>query len=335
MKKLVSELLASIKIKPIVIQMSSEENKTIEPYSLVDARVETGRFAWLDTILRRWAHLLETTLFEKLGVMFEIEAPPAEWMRFEQFCEQITQQPLYIFETQFHGEGILAIDNKFAHACLISTAQARLNNQSSDLPDLNPRNHKKLHLMLQHILKDFEKSWTGIAEVKMVLKKVTSHRFRAKIMIPFEQCIVASLSLQGHGFSTNLTLCFPYLSLDSIFQKQSQKKALPPESLNHYYPELQGHFDKMLQAGQYEVVAELGTVDVQSHAPIQVGDILPLDSIVGKELVLKINGVPVLTGEVGQAEEHYAAKVIAHYETKKEEYRKRPRTFSKIQWPQA
>lgn len=313
--------------------MNKAEEKTIEPYSLIEARVETGRFAWLDIILRRWAHLLEATLFEKLGVMFEINAPPAEWMRFDEFCESIAeQQPLYIFETQSHEEGIVALGNKFAHACLISNAQERLHDQPAHLPELTPHSHKKLHLMLRHILKDFEKSEAGIADLQMNLKKVTSHRFSAKVMAPFEKCVVATLLLQGHGFSSHLTLCFPYLRLDGIAQKQGKKKVLPPDSL-HHHPTFKDHFQKKLQEGDYEMVAELGTVQVQSHAPLAVGHVLPLHSNVGEEIVLKINGMPVLTGEGGKTKEHYAIKVTAPYETKKEEFRKRAHPFSKIQWP--
>ena len=314
--------------------MNPTEEKTIEPHSLIEAQVETGRFAWLDIILRRWANLLETTLFEKLGVMFEIRVPPAEWMRFGQFCESLAQQqPLYIFETQSHEEGIVAVDNKFAHACLVSTAQGRLNDQPTHLPELTPHGHKKLHLMLGHILKDFEKSWAGIAQVSMNLKKVTSHRFSAKVMAPFEKCVVATLVLKGHGFSSPLTLCFPYLRLDGIAQKQGQKKILPPDSLHPHSPKLKAHFHKKLQQGNYEMVAELGTVQVQSQAPLQIGHVLPVHSIVGEEVVLKINGMPVFTGEGGKTKEHYAVKVSASYDTKKEEFRKRSHPFSKIQWP--
>ncbi|MBF0278062.1 MAG: FliM/FliN family flagellar motor switch protein [SAR324 cluster bacterium] len=316
--------------------MAVEENETIDLYNLVDSQVDTGRFPWMDIILRRWAHLLETTLFEKLGVMFETEALPVEWMRFDQFCAGITgRQPLYIFETQANGQGILAVSNKFAHACINQNAKARLQDQSGELPDLDSKSHQKLHLMLQHILKDFEKSWSGIAELKVMLKKVTSHRFRAKIMVPYEKCIVAKIVFHGHGFSSDLALCFPYLSFDSVFQKQGRKKILPPESLDHFYAETREHFRTMLEEVEYEIVAELGTVAVNEQTPIRVGGILPLASSVGREMTLKINETPVLAGEMGQAEENYAVRIIGNFEEKKEKHRKRPRAFNKIKWPQA
>ena len=315
--------------------MAHETNDSIEPYPLIDSHVETGRFPSMDIILRRWAHLLETTLFEKLGVMFETEAHPAERMRFDQFCENITHpQLLYIFETQAHGQGVLAVSNKFAHACLHQTNQARLHDQSEALPQLDATNHQKLHLMLMHLLKDFEKSWSGIAEVTMTLKKVTSHRFRAKIMVPYEKCIVAKLLFHGHGFSSDLTLCFPYLSLDSILHQQSRKKALPPEPLDHYFSDIEQHYQTALQEAEYEMVAELGTVQVNAQTAIHVGQLLPVNSSVGKEMVLKINDTPVLTGEIGQADDHYAVRVIGNFEKKKEAFRKRPRPFTNIRWPQ-
>ncbi|MBF0287283.1 MAG: FliM/FliN family flagellar motor switch protein [SAR324 cluster bacterium] len=315
------------------------ENSSVESYSLVESQVDTGRFAWMDIVIRRWGHLLETTLFEKLGVMFEVSAAPVEWMKFEQFCTDITkQQPIYVFETELYGRGMLVVDNKFAHACLDETAKERLCNQPEKFPDLQANDSKKLHAILLRLLKDFEKSWRGIAEMHLTLKKITSHLFRAKIMLPFERCMVVKLFLTGHGFSSSLMLCFPYLTMDGIAQKQDKKKTLPPEALNHYFANIKKRFEEMLKEREYEVSVELGAATLnmdQGNPSIQIGQILPLQSTVGKELVIKINGAPVLTGEIGQSVDRYAVRILGEYEEKREQYRNRPRPFTGVNWPKA
>ncbi len=319
--------------------MLVEADAAIEPYSLVESEIDTGRYAWMDVILRRWAHRLETTLFERLGIMCEVSADAAEGMRFEEFGKQFsTQCPIYIFETDFHGSGLMVLDNRFAHACLQPNAKARLQEQPDTVPHLNTKSHQRLQNLLVSLLRDFKKSWQGVAEVRLFLKKVTTHFFRAKVMAPFEKCIVTRVRFRSHGFTSHLTLCFPYMTLDRILQREGKKSTLPPEQLENYYSDVQDHFRQKLEDCDYEVVAELGSIELSAHhgqPSIQVGQILPLQSVIGSELTIKVNNQPVLTGTIGQTEDFYAVQVVGDYQEKKAEFRSRPRSFNPIRWPQA
>ena len=312
--------------------MRDESKGSIALYNFNDSQLKIGRFPWMDIVIRRWAHLLETTLFEQLGIVFDIETPLVEWMRFEQFYTDIKRrQPLYIFQTQYPGEGLLVIGNKLAHACLQQNAKKILKNQPDTIPHLDSENQEKLHRILIYMLRDFEISCTGIAEFKLSLIRKTSLRFRAKIMTPLEKCVITRVVLHGHGFSSDMTLCFPYSSLDAIFQKLAKKKILPTPSTDNNYTALQKHFLQILLEEEYEMVAELGTVEMTPQTTLRIGGVIPLTSYRDKKLVIKINGVPVLLAEVGQTLKNYAVRVLDRQ--KKEEICKPPVEFSEIQWP--
>ncbi len=314
--------------------MRDESKGSIALYNFNDSQLKIGRFPWMDIVIQRWAHLLETTLFEQLGIVFDIETPLVVWKRFEQFYTDIKRrQPLYIFQTQYQGEGLLVIGNKFAHACLQQSAKKLLKNQPDTIPNLASENQEKLHRILLYMLRDFEKSWTGIADFKLSLIRMTSLRFRAKIMTPLEKCVITRVLLHGHGFSSDMTLCFPYSSLDAIFQKLAKKKILPTPSTDYNYSALQKHFFQIFLEEEYEMVAELGTVEMTPKTTLRIGGVIPLTSYTDKKLAIKINGVPVLFGEVGQTQKNYAVRVLD--QPKKEEVCKPPVEFSEIQWPQA
>lgn len=314
-----------------------DETRLIEPYDIIESQVETSRFPWMDIVLRRWANLLEGTLFDKMGVKFEIEAELVKWVRFDEFCQFVeSHQPFYIFETETYGQGVLAINNKFARACLEKNWRARLHKQPNKYPDLSSEKLKKLHLLLKYIIRDFENSWQGIADMNVIFKKVTSHLFRAKVMLPYEKCIVSKLRFYTHGFASDIYFCYPALTLDAISQKHRKKPVIPPESLKHYYSVVQKRFQEMLENNDYDVTAEIGTVNVKMNAEaleLQIGQVLPIQSAVGNELTLKINNIPVLTGEVGQSDDNYAVRVLGEYTEKKTKFRKRKRSFTQIQWP--
>lgn len=317
--------------------MEKENAQHVEPFNLIEGQVDTGPFPWMDMVVRRWARLLESTLFQSLGVMFDVEPFPVESTRFEKFCQTIAQkQPLYLFDTHTYGQGMIAIKNEFANACIEHRPEQPEVAQTSQLPTFQNDKHQRLHKVLSRILKDFESSWQGISEVTINLTKVTTHLFRARIMVPYEKCVVSRIAFHNAEFSSELSLCFPYLSLDKITQKQRKKHILPPEALDHYYDNIKSHFKQMLVEGEYVVSAQMGTVQfAPDQANLAIGQILPLKSSVGKEMVVKVNDIPVLTGEAGLSEDKYAIRLLGEYKEKKETFRKRPRPFQPLKWPKA
>ena len=57
-----------------MLHSPEELPEEIEDFSLAEAEIHVGRFRWLDVVMRRWANQLESTLFDHLHSVFEIEA---------------------------------------------------------------------------------------------------------------------------------------------------------------------------------------------------------------------------------------------------------------------
>lgn len=320
--------------------MEKYSEDQITQHALVESQIKTGRFRWFDIVMRRWSHLLQSTLYDSLGILYEVATLPSDWMRFREFTGIIEKhQPIYIFEVGLlKGCGLMVVNNKFAHQCLCDTPKERLAAQSEELPPLNPQKQKKIQNVLERMMIDFSKSWDNIFDVQSHLKKITTHTSRARVMAPFEKCVVGRLLLRSHGTISDIILCFPYLTLDGLFQKLNRKKILPPEIIEHQLPELKDHFQSLLEQFQYELSVEIGNVKFKpesQNSSIKVGDILPVQSVIGSELIVKINQKPVLTGEIGVSDENYAIKVSGKYEEKKLQFRQRPRPFTALNWPKA
>ena len=76
-------------------------NKTeiaYQPLELAETKYSTGRFHLMDVVVRRWSSLIQETLYEKIGVMFDVSVQNVEQHRFEEFFNSISKQPIYIFE---------------------------------------------------------------------------------------------------------------------------------------------------------------------------------------------------------------------------------------------
>lgn len=311
-------------------------HRQIEPHSIIESFVVLGPYPYLDIVIRRWAYLLESTLFDCLGIIFEVEAANVEQMRFDAFSQTVgPHQAIYVFQAEkLPGSCLLLVDNKFAHACLLNSLQDRLSDQPDHLPEITIERQEQLLSVLKQLIRDFERSWQGIASIQLQFQKMVTHRFRAKVIPPFEKCFITKLTVHSHGFDAQIILCFPYLTLDAILQSFPQRKILPPETVDRYYENTAGDFEKVLTQLRYQMSVDLGTVDVnpQKGQHITVGAVFPIHSDLGTQATVKINGNPVLSGVLGNTKNNYSVQVVDRYEAKKAEIRNQPLPFQPVDW---
>ncbi len=83
------------------------------PFELAETKYSTGRFHLMDVVVRRWSSLIQETLYERIGVMFDVSVQNVEQYRFEEFFSSISKQPIYIFETHNQSRGLFLVDNDF------------------------------------------------------------------------------------------------------------------------------------------------------------------------------------------------------------------------------
>ena len=143
-----------------------------KPFELAEAHVTTGRFSLMDVVFRRWATLLQDTLYTKMNLMFEVSTESVEKLRFENFFSSISEQPIYIFESLNQSRGLLVIDNTFFLKLVLNTKAQKTLGRSS-MVQLMREHQKDLLALVYPMIEDFEKSWLNIAEVELNLKRVT------------------------------------------------------------------------------------------------------------------------------------------------------------------
>ena len=309
----------------------------VDEHEIIESEIETGRFQWLDIVMSRWAHLLEDTLYEQLHSVFEVETETVEWVRFGNFIKNVGNQPIYIFETENQGKGLLIVENRFAQACLDRNPETLAETHNLDLRQFNPEKQQELLSVLSSLIQDFEKSWEGIGNVRMQLKKITTHPLRAKVMLPFERCLLGKVSFRFPDFHSGLTICLPYASLHPLLSKLEQRKVLAPESMDHYHHEIEEHFKSLLHNHRYTISAQMGVVEIKSigtNSPLYEGKVLPLNALNTGEVAICINHEPVMTGETGNSNGKFCVQVTGKFDEKKKSTQSTQKQFHAIKWPQ-
>ncbi|MEE3266130.1 MAG: FliM/FliN family flagellar motor switch protein [SAR324 cluster bacterium] len=303
----------------------------VKPYELAEAQFNTGRFHIMDIVFRRWAALLQETLYAKMGMMLEVSTENVVQLRFEKFLDSVKKQPIYIFETLNHSRGLLLVDKSFFDLAL--NGKAEQTEDSLSLVQMMKENQQKLLKLISTMIDDFEKSWLNIAAVELKLNRVTIYPSRANVMLPYEYCLAGRVQLSLNGIQTSIQLCLPYAALESVLRTYENKKLLEPESMVYYFPQVKEHFKDLLEKTEYSVVAELGKADLRAaKGKLEKGQVLPLlnkDALV----TIRINGTPTLKGSSGESSGHYSVQVIRGTEDKKPSAIQQKREFKQVAWP--
>jgi flagellar motor switch protein FliM len=308
--------------------------ENVEEFSLAEAEINVGRFRWLDVVMRRWANQLESTLFDQLHSVFEIEAETVIWTRFSDVLKMLGDQPMYIFESDQKGKGLLILDNLIAQAYIDRNPDTLEKTKPLDVTELNFETQKSLFDIVAQIVADLEGCWFNIGELPLHLKRITTHPMRAKVMLPFERCLLGTLRFRSESFESYLTICIPYSVVHSLLSKLDQRKVLPPESMNHFLAEVEDHFQQLLLDMRYEVKAELGNVELgeKSGVLLQVGQVLPISIPYPGKAVVKINDLPMMIGEAGNSNGKFSVQITDDFDTLKQTTQSSQKSFQNLHW---
>ena len=305
----------------------------VEPYQFADAeRIRLGRYPALDTVLYRWARKIEETLFEQFHLELYAGASIVEELKFSAFYASLKRpRPIYFFGmAPFEGEALFVLDNRFSNLCLRTPGDV---GPVSDAMRLAPHNHGKLQRVVQHLLADFDQCWADIHPVQTQLNRITTYLFRARILNPYEPCLVAQIHLSGEHISSRMIWCFPKVMLEPILERISAAKVVPslvvdPARAKRMQPQ------QLLERARFAVRVNVGTVDASAAGEnFRVGGILPLHSAVGGRAVMEINGRPLLVGSIGEVQGRYAMHIEGGYAEQRAQLRKAPGEFRAISWP--
>ena len=308
------------------------------PYTFLDAeRLRFGRYPLLDIAGYRWARRIEETLYDETGVEVYTGASTFEEMRFSTFFQTLRNpRPIYFFSLEdMPAQGLLVVDNRFSTFCLTRRVQRQLT-ATQDTVRLTPENQERLQQVVTRLMGDFDKSWEGIQPVRSQLRRMTTHPFRARVLGPYEPCLVAQIHLSGRGLSSRVTLCIPRVMLEPFVEQLRNRKVLPP--LNPHEGPLR-HFQagEVLGLSRFHVPVQMGRIDPEHLlAPLKEGDVLPLNNAAEGQALLTLGGEPVLRASVGNLEDRLALRLEGRYvPPAQKKSPPDPAQFKPMQWPGA
>jgi flagellar motor switch protein FliM len=267
----------------------------------------------LDTVLSRWARGIEESIFSLLGLEVYAGASVVEEMRFSEFFRSLKHaRPIYLFKLNpLPGQGLLVLDNRLANACLQGMHPGAVKGGTERLR-LTRGNQVRVQRVVQAIMERFDEAWADVEPVRAELLKVTTYVFRARVIHAYEQCLAAQLHLSGEQLSARLMLCVPRFMLAGAIEKTGRHPVVPAIAPAPYVSGATA--EGVLGPARYEVTARLGTLTLTlGPEDFRVGHVIPLARAADGDVVLEIDGTPLLMGEAGDSAGRYAVRVDGPY----------------------
>ena len=172
--------------------------------------------------------------------------------------------------------------------------------------------------IVRQLYEDLATSWEHI--VPIVAKQVSyesSPQF-VQIVPPGETVVVVSFQLKLFSTSGLLSICYPYVTLETIISKLSAQNWIDSTKKKS------GRDDRLLnqenlQSVQADITAMLGMteISIKEFLKIQIGDIIPVDVKINEPLQMLVSGKSKFSAHPGISGRKKACQVMEVFDNTK------------------
>ena len=315
-------------------------NAGVHPYDLTRGeKIHSGYFTTLEVVLKHLTSELESFFFDQFTISCQFESQILSAGKFEPYLAQIPQPtPIFVVElSALGGECLLVLDNPLANLMLarqelVDQGRAKI---AKDFA-VTMENYPILESAVAEIVSSFAACWNRILPCEGKIKKLISHRIKAKVMNPGESCLKARINVEYKGFVSHMEFCFSAYQLDPILKRYGTKALLTGEPSRNPTP--REPLERIIEEeAKYRATAVLGELFL-SRADLEKskdsGEILPLKNDLKSMIAIHLNGEPMLSGDSGNTLGHQSVKVNGLIEETVQKVKARPLPFAKNHFPQ-
>lgn len=306
-----------------VEEMKTEEkNKKIKVYDFKRPdKFSKDQIRTLQMLHDSFARLLTTSLSAQLRTMVQIQVVSVEQLTYEEFTRSIpTLTTLTIFDmAPLEGSGILELGPNITFPIIdrLLGGPGHAPERSRELTDIEEIIIGKI---LNKMLDYLQESWKNVIEVNTSLKSIETNPQFVQIVPPNDMVILITFNAIIGRNEGIMTICLPYIVLEPILSKlsahywfASTKKETTTEHLSL--------IKKKIERAKVPIIVELGgtIIPIQELLQLQVGDVLPLDNSLDKEMEVRIGTRTKFRGRPGLVGNKVAVQITSIIEEGEDE----------------
>ncbi len=316
---MVKDVLSQDEVDALLQGLSGEDAATeevqtdssgVRPYDLASQdRIVRGRMPTLEVINERFARLWRVGLFNFLRRSSEISVASVRLMKYSEFIRTlVVPSNLNLVQLKpLRGTALFIFDPRLVFSVVDNyfggdgRFHARIEGR-----DFTPLEQRIISRMLDMVFKEYKIAWNPVLPLEIEVTRSEVNPQFVNIATPTEVVIVSTFEVEIEGGGGSLHICIPYSMIEPIRDQMTTGMTTDRNEVDQRW--MQALQSEMREA-EVEMRVELlrRSILVRELLQMHVGDVLPVE--MPEIVVARVDGIPVLSGEFGQHDDHMALKV--------------------------
>lgn len=273
-------------------------------------RVSKDQMRTLQNLHEGYARQFSTSLTNFLRTFVEIELVSVDQLTYSEFIMSISNPScIYVFKMEpLEGNAIIEINPSLVFFIIdrLFGGQGRPSEQNRELTLIE---ENVIRRIVERSLSDLKDVWEHIGVFSPRIETYETNPQFVQIAPPGETVILISLEVRMQNASGLMSLCFPFMVLESVINKLSGESWMSAQSTST--SETRTIIEHEMQALDVPVAVVVGQthLTIRDLLQLQRGDILCLDKPQAADLIIMVGNKPKLAGKLGLVGRKKAVKV--------------------------
>ena len=293
---------------------SSSEPETDKALSLYDFRrpdrVSKDQMRTLQNLHEGYARQFSTTLTNFLRTFVEIELVSVDQLTYSEFVMSISNPScIYVFKMEpLEGSAILEINPSLVFFIIdrLFGGQGKPSEQNRELTLIE---QNVIHRIVERGLTDLKEIWEHVGIFSPKIETYETNPQFVQIAPPGETVILISLEVRMQNASGLMSLCFPFMLLESVINNLSGASWMSSQNLAT--TETRTLLEHEIVSVDLPVSVVIGQtrLSIRDLLQLQRGDVVALDKPRESDLVIQVGGKTKMAGKSGLIGRKKAAKI--------------------------
>jgi flagellar motor switch protein FliM len=292
-------------------EAAAESDKALSLYDFRRPdRVSKDQMRTLQNLHEGYARQFSTSLTNFLRTFVEIELVSVDQLTYSEFIMSISNPScIYVFKMEpLEGNAIIEINPSLVFFIIdrLFGGQGRPSEQNRELTLIE---ESVIRRIVDRSLNDLREVWEHIGVFSPRIEAYETNPQFVQIAPPGETVILISLEVRMQNASGLMSLCFPYMVLESVINKLSGESWMSSQSTST--SETRRVVEHEIESLEVPLTVSIGQtgVTIRDYLQLQRGDILCLDKNVNGELTINVGNKAKLAGRTGVVGRKRAVKV--------------------------
>jgi flagellar motor switch protein FliM len=292
-----------------VIKSEAEKSLSLYDFRRPD-RVSKDQMRTLQNLHEGYARQFSTTLTNFLRTFVEIELVSVDQLTYSEFVMSISNPScIYVFKMHpLEGSAILEINPSLVFFIIdrLFGGQGKPSEQNRELTLIE---QNVMHRIVERGLGDLKTVWEHVGAFSPKIETYETNPQFVQIAPPGETIILISLEVRMQNASGLMSLCFPFMLLESVINNLTGATWMSSQNVNT--AETRSTLEHEINTIELPVSVVIGQtkLTIRDYLQLQRGDILALDKPVSSELSIQVGGKTKMAGKSGRIGRKKAFKV--------------------------